>query len=193
MIPEQWTWLLCSVCAAKSPVIARIKSNNRNWAADFRFSRNFWFLVPISREGANARFAPICGRPWCYGALNSVAIKPFDLFFTRWFVPSTTVWWTSHEKFIYSLADIFFMTCDTSRYKSTIVCTCQVFSQRERFTFSHYLWNTWYHWFVAFSLASTKRTVVARSWQEYYLLLCLAWCKMIVVFISSRPIVVDLL
>jgi len=27
------------------------------------FTRNIWFLNPIAKEGANARFAPQCGRP----------------------------------------------------------------------------------------------------------------------------------
>jgi len=45
--PEQWSWLLCSVRAipVNKMLIVRIKSINRNQDADFRFSRNFWFLV----------------------------------------------------------------------------------------------------------------------------------------------------
>jgi len=46
----------CECHTGKQSVIARIKSN-RNQDADFRFSKNFWFIVPISR-GTNARFAP---------------------------------------------------------------------------------------------------------------------------------------
>jgi len=37
--------------AANKTFIARINSIDRNYAADFRFFRNFWFLVPIFREG----------------------------------------------------------------------------------------------------------------------------------------------
>jgi len=31
---------------------------------DFRFSGNFWFLVPISRGGTCSFCPPSCGRPW---------------------------------------------------------------------------------------------------------------------------------
>jgi len=50
---------LCSVSviSARNTTIAKINPTNRNWTADFTFSRNFSFLVPISR-GTNARFAP---------------------------------------------------------------------------------------------------------------------------------------
>jgi len=41
----------------KYTVIARINPTNQNETADFTFSRNFCFLVPISR-GGNTRFAP---------------------------------------------------------------------------------------------------------------------------------------
>ena len=56
---EQWTWLLCSVSLipANKLSLQQLKLFNRNLATNFRFSRNFWFLVPISRGGVNARFA----------------------------------------------------------------------------------------------------------------------------------------
>jgi len=47
----------CARLTGKETVIARIKSNNRNWAADFMFSRKFWFLGPISR-GCKCPFCP---------------------------------------------------------------------------------------------------------------------------------------
>jgi len=42
--------LVQSVISAKKTAIARNKSINRNWDADVKFSRIFWFLVLISRE-----------------------------------------------------------------------------------------------------------------------------------------------
>jgi len=50
--------------------------------------------------------------------------------------------------------------------------SCQVLVQQERFIFCHYFWNTWYHGFFVFSLATTKCTVLARSWDIFDLLLC---------------------
>jgi len=51
--------------------VVGFNNNNRNRTADFTFSRNFSFLVPISRGGSNARFAPPpCGRPWRVQIIN---------------------------------------------------------------------------------------------------------------------------
>ena len=56
--PEQWTWLLCSVChTVKYSRIAKIWSIDRYWAANFMFSNESWCLVSIS-SGWNARFPP---------------------------------------------------------------------------------------------------------------------------------------
>jgi len=41
----------CECRTGKETVIARTKSINQNWAADFMFSRKFWFLGSISRGG----------------------------------------------------------------------------------------------------------------------------------------------
>ena len=61
--PEEWNWHLCSVSAIPAnKLIARMKSIDRNQALDFRFSRDFWFLDPISR-GQMPVF-PFCGRLW---------------------------------------------------------------------------------------------------------------------------------
>ena len=60
MTPEQWTWLLCSVSVILTNKLSLQELNQlieiKLLSADFRFSRNFWFLDPISR-GANAHFA----------------------------------------------------------------------------------------------------------------------------------------
>jgi len=47
----------CECHIGKQVVITWINPTNQNWTADFTFSRNLCFLVPISR-GANVRFAP---------------------------------------------------------------------------------------------------------------------------------------
>ena len=47
-----------------------------------------------------------------------------------------------------------FMTYHTSRYINTIVCACQVLVQWEWLIFCHYLWNTCYHGFAVFSMAT---------------------------------------
>jgi len=41
----------CECHIGKQTLIARINRTNHNWNADFTFSRNFCFLVPISRYG----------------------------------------------------------------------------------------------------------------------------------------------
>jgi len=53
MTPEQWIWPLrsVSVVPANKLLLQELKSINRNWAADVKFSKKFLFLVPISREG----------------------------------------------------------------------------------------------------------------------------------------------
>ena len=51
----------CECLTGKWTVIARIKSINRNWAADFTFSKKL-FLGPISR-GGQMPVSPPCGRP----------------------------------------------------------------------------------------------------------------------------------
>jgi len=56
----------------KYTVIARIKPTNQNKTADFTFSINFCFLVPISR-GGNARFAHPAG--CCFHLTQSVMRK----------------------------------------------------------------------------------------------------------------------
>ena len=58
---EQWTWLFCSVSvcviSANKLLLQELTQLIRIKNADFTFSRNFCFLVPFSRGGANARFA----------------------------------------------------------------------------------------------------------------------------------------
>ena len=49
-------------------VIARINPTNRNWTDDFRFSRNFCFLIPISRGGQ----MPVLPPPLRTPLLNAV-------------------------------------------------------------------------------------------------------------------------
>ena len=79
----------------------------------------------------------------------------------------TAVHWPSLGKFILGLSEILFMTQHTSRYINTIVCACQVLVQWKGFCFAHYLWNTRYHWFVVFPIATTKCTVAPRSWLTF--------------------------
>ena len=45
-------WLLCSVNAmpVNKMLFQKLNQFNRNWNADFRFSRNFWFLVQLPGE-----------------------------------------------------------------------------------------------------------------------------------------------
>ena len=92
---------------------------------------------------------------------------------TIWSVPITTVRWSTRGKFVHgSLADMSFMAYHASRYINTILCACQLLVQRERFSFSH-LWSARYHWFVMFSMATTKCAVVARPWHTFGMLFCL--------------------
>jgi len=70
--------------------------------------------------------------------------------FTIWSVPITVVQWPSLGKFVHGLVHVLFMTYHTSRYMNTIVCADQVLFQWVGFSFAHYLWNTWYHYFLCF-------------------------------------------
>ena len=58
-----WTWLLCSVSFIAAKNLSLQESNQLIGIKmpTSVFSRNIWFLIPISRV-ANARFTP-CGRP----------------------------------------------------------------------------------------------------------------------------------
>jgi len=60
----------CECHSGKWTVIARNTSINRNWAADIKFSRKFWFLVPISRKGQMPVLTP-CRRPWFWRTTSS--------------------------------------------------------------------------------------------------------------------------
>jgi len=63
----------CQCHTGKSTVIATIKWINRNLTANFSFSRNFRFSVPISKGGGKCPFCPPCERPWLhYIYLNQV-------------------------------------------------------------------------------------------------------------------------
>jgi len=69
----------CECHTGKLTVIARIKSINQYYATDFQFSRNFWFLIPISR-GENARFAPLrTPMPQIVQAMLNRNFASFDL------------------------------------------------------------------------------------------------------------------
>ena len=93
----------------------------------------------------------------------SAATRPFHLRdFYVWSVPMrcyTTILWKICSwlgRHIFHMAYQYHTCCCME------VCTCKVWIQRERFRFSHYLWNTWwYHWFIVFSMATTKWAVVA--------------------------------
>jgi len=82
---------------------------------------------------------------------------------TIWSVPTAAVWWPSLGKFVHGLSNILFMTHHTYRYIITIVCACRVLAQREGLSFAHCLWNTWHHWFIVFSIATTECTVAASN------------------------------
>jgi len=57
MASKQCTWLLCCVCVIPANELS-LQKLNQVIAFDFRFSRKFWFLIPISSWEANARFPP---------------------------------------------------------------------------------------------------------------------------------------
>ena len=76
------TLVQCECHIGKQTVIARINPNNQNSIPDLTICRNFCFLVPISRGGANARFIPLCWRPCCHGSqvdVSSLAIIGYHL------------------------------------------------------------------------------------------------------------------
>jgi len=66
MTLQLWTWLLCSASFIPVQKLLLQESNQLIGIkmSTSGFSRNIWFIIPISTRGANARFAPIpCGHP----------------------------------------------------------------------------------------------------------------------------------
>ena len=59
MTLQLWTWLLCSVSFIQAKKLSLQESNQLigTKIPTSGFSRNIWFLIPISRLRANARFA----------------------------------------------------------------------------------------------------------------------------------------
>jgi len=67
----RWTWFLCtaSVIPANKLSMQEINQFNRNYAPNFRFTSNSWFLIPISKRRGEWPFWPACGRP-CHFSRN---------------------------------------------------------------------------------------------------------------------------
>ena len=86
--------------------------------------------------------------------------------FTIESVPITVVRWLSRGKFVLGLTYILFVN-NTSRYINTMVCACHFLVEWEGFSFAHYLWNTWHHWFVVFPIVTAKCTVATRTRQPF--------------------------
>jgi len=59
---NQWTWFLCfvSVIPANKLPMQELNQFNWNYAPDFRFTGNSWFLVPISKRRREWAFWPLC-------------------------------------------------------------------------------------------------------------------------------------
>jgi len=89
--------------------------------------------------------------------------------FTVGSVPNTAVRWPSRGNFVLGLPDILFVANNTSRYINTMVCACQFLVEWEgwKVIFTHYLRNTWHHWFVVFSIVITKCTVATRTMSSW--------------------------
>ena len=87
--------------------------------------------------------------------------------FTIGSVPISALRWPSLGKIVLGFIDILFVAYQTCRYTYTIICACQVLVEWEGFSFAHYLWNTRHHWFVVFSMVTTKGTVDASTWHTF--------------------------
>ena len=106
-------------------------------------------------------------------------------------VPITAMRWPSRGEFFLGLPEILFVANHTSREINAIICACQLLVEWEGYSFAHYLWNTWHHWFVVFLIVTTKCTTAARTGQPIDMLSHLASSKVLVV--SDCPVAVGLL
>jgi len=75
--PGQWTWFLCSVGVIPANILSMQKLNqfgfNRNWTADFRFSRNFEIFYNFEKRDRMTILPHYWGRPH---ALSVVIKRP---------------------------------------------------------------------------------------------------------------------